>query len=443
MNRSHIGDIIKFTVVENLKKKSILVTTILVALVCALVLPVIVLVSQCDSESDKDKEFKIQKVYILDATGWDNVGYETLPSMSKDYKDMEVSVQYAKTNGDKTDSDKSKSKKINDKQVIGAIVRLDQKKNITIDISISKDSKIKESAATELGYYIEQLLTMKKYQLAAKDDGELLELMAGVNVTVNTIGKGKDNEIFSLMKIYVPAIFSFIIYFMLLTYGQSLSNGMVTEKNSKIIELLVAHIKPRYLIIGKVLGCVIVAVGQLLIWALAILLGIKSANVISENLTDKVFINTDAIIEMIRNANMDSAFSITAIILAVVLVLLGFLFYCIYAAICGSFINKPDEASSVFAVYTYTNVVAFLVVYMGAFLEKKEMIGAARYIPFSAPYIVPADIILGNISVSQALIICGIMLVCIVVIIKLLGSIYEKLVFNQLSLKELIKSKSQ
>ena len=487
MNRSHIVDVIGYTVVENLKKKSIFVTTILVTLVCILAVPIIAYISLEGNKANKDDESKIKKVYIYDATEFENIGYENLISMEKDYKNMDIeysSIYDFENNKDvNNDSEDTNDKNpIAKKQVLTKTairkfsekinkcikenkgescvivhithVKFDNKTNkklkdldgkiddnITIDMTIPRDSKLKKSSVNILGNYINQLITMKKYELSAKDEGELLELMAGVNVSINTIGKGEDNHLLSMIKMFVPVICSMIMYFMLMTYGQSLCNGMITEKNSKIIELLVAHIRPRNLIIGKVLGNVIIAVGQILIWAAALLVGIKCANVYAVNLNGKVFIDVHNIIELIKDENIGSAFSISAIIISIIILLMGFLFYCIYAAICGSFINKPDEASSVFAVYTYTNVVAFLAVYMGTFMEKKSLVAVARYIPFCTPYSVPADVLIGEISISRAMLIILIMLACIVVIINVLGNVYERLVFNQLSVKELIKNR--
>ena len=83
-------DVIKYTIMENLKKKSIFVTTILVALVCVLVLPIIAYVSLGDNKlSNKDKT-KIEKVYIYDTTEFGDVGYDSLISMNKDYKKMKI-----------------------------------------------------------------------------------------------------------------------------------------------------------------------------------------------------------------------------------------------------------------------------------------------------------------------------------------------------------------
>lgn len=440
MNKWHMWDIISFTVVSNLKKKSIYITTIIIACICVLALPIIAYISLSPNK-DKEDSSRIKKVYICDDLGYKNMDYETLAGLDDDYKNIQleimnfnnVSKKQIKNKINKIVS-KNKSKSV----VIAHIEYSAKKKEIDINIIIPKNSKIKKSSGDKLGTYISQLLTLKKYELAAKSDDQLLELMTGVNVSVNTLGKGREDHMFSAIKIYLPMIFALIMYIMLMTYGQSLSNGMVTEKNSKIIELLVAHIKPGYLIVGKVLGCVIIALGQIVIWILSLVGGIYLSNIIGNDINGKDFIPVNTLVEIMKKGNVESAFSIRAIIIFVVLLLMGFLFYCIYAAICGSFINKPDEASSVFAVYTYTNVVAFMVVYLGTIGERKSLIKVTRYIPFCTPYGSAADVLVGNITIKEALVMVVIMLLCIVAILYTLSKVYERLVFNKLSLKELI-----
>jgi ABC-type Na+ efflux pump permease subunit len=454
MNKGHLRDIILFTIMSNLKKKSIYVTTIIIAIICVMALPVFAYVSF--SPDQKEDSEKIKKIYICDSTGYDNVDYESLRGLDKDYKDIKIEnidiekSANIKANGKKNNRQmiKKKIKDImnkNDKSIVITQVSYndsDKSDTINVDIILPKNSKIKKSEGDKLGQYISQILTLKQYELAAHSDDELLELMTGVNVSVNTLGKGKEDHMFSTIKMFLPIIFSFVMYFMIMTYGQSLSNGMVTEKNSKIIELLVAHIKPGYLIVGKVLGCVIVALGQIFIWILSLIGGIYVSNRVGQTLKQKDFIPVEVIIDTMKKSNVESAFTIRAIIIFVVLLLLSFLFYCIFAAICGSFINKPDEASSVFAVYTYTNVLAFMVVYCGSFLEQKSLIAITRYIPFCTPYGAAADVLVGNITINQSIIIVLIMIISVVVILYLLSKVYERLVFNKLSLKELIRNKN-
>ena len=52
------------------------------------------------------------------------------------------------------------------------------------------------------------------------------------------------------------------------------------------------------------------------------------------------------------------------------------------------------------------------------------------------------DILIGNIDIVQALIAIGIMLVSVIILVVILGNVYERLVFNKLSVKELMRRKN-
>ena len=201
MNKARIRDVIAYTITENLKKKSIYITTIIIALVCVLVLPVIAFVSLNGNKINNKNEKKIEKVFIYDYSEFEDVGYDSLTSMNKDYKDMKISYKSIyDVDGDKKSNDAKKNKKTltktdirkfsdeirtcieENKGVPSVIVHIThiEGDSINIDMTIPEEAKIKKSLAETLGTYINQLLTMKKYELSAKDEGELLELMAGV-----------------------------------------------------------------------------------------------------------------------------------------------------------------------------------------------------------------------------------------------------------------------
>ena len=237
MNKSRIVDVIIFTIMDNLKKKSIFVTTILIALLCVLVLPITAFISLDGNKKDKD-ELHVDKVYIYDSTEFGDAGYENLKSMHEDYKNIEIEYKRLKNKKNILENDEVNNTikdNVGEACVI-AVIKHIKNERINIDITIPKDSKIKKSSASKLGEFLNQFITMRKYQLVAKDEGELLELMAGINVTINTLDKGTDSGILHILKVVVPMVFSIIMYFMLMSYGQSLCNGMITEKSSKIIE---------------------------------------------------------------------------------------------------------------------------------------------------------------------------------------------------------------
>lgn len=426
---SKIWEIICFTIKENIKKKSFAITTIIIALVLILAFPVVAKFTM-----SKEKKSNISTLYIVTDEGLENLEYKEKITNTSKFNKIKFNVLQG-------NSKKYKSLVDENKKTNNLIAHITYTDKFSIEVTIPKSSKVKESDASKIASIIEEMLEEEKYIRAASSEEELKEFNKEYTVAVNTLGKGKESEMFTVVKTYFPLILALIMYFMLLTYGQGMTTSMTTEKNSKIIELLVSHTTPKILIIGKVIGNVIVGIGQIVLWIISIIIGIVCGNLVSNYIARKDMIDVSGFIEMIRKSNESSAFSASAIILFVILLILGFLFYSVFAAICGSFINKPEEASSILVVYTYTTVAGFFIPYVGTFMQNETCINISKYVPICIPFTVPMDILIGNIDIAQALIAIGIMLVSVIIVIAILGNVYERLVFNKLTIKELMGKK--
>lgn len=79
----------------------------------------------------------------------------------------------------------------------------------------------------------------------------------------------KETSVFSYMAIgYVS---SFIIYMFIFLFGSMVMRGVIEEKNNRIVEVIVSSVKPIQLMIGKIVGIALVAVTQFFIWIAIIL----------------------------------------------------------------------------------------------------------------------------------------------------------------------------
>ncbi|MEP2771186.1 MAG: ABC transporter permease [Fulvivirga sp.] len=58
----------------------------------------------------------------------------------------------------------------------------------------------------------------------------------------------------------------FLIYLFLFIYGGQVMQGVIEEKNSKIVEVIVSTVKPFHFMLGKVIGVASVGLAQILIW---------------------------------------------------------------------------------------------------------------------------------------------------------------------------------
>ena len=69
-----------------------------------------------------------------------------------------------------------------------------------------------------------------------------------------------------------------ILYMVMLIYGQMVMTSIIEEKNNRVLELVVSSVKPVQLMLGKICGIGLVAVTQIVIWA--VLIGLMTAFVL-------------------------------------------------------------------------------------------------------------------------------------------------------------------
>ena len=65
----------------------------------------------------------------------------------------------------------------------------------------------------------------------------------------------------------VAAIGVVLLYFLLILFGQFVAQGVVEEKSSRVVELLLATMRPWQLLAGKILGLGVLGLAQILLIA--------------------------------------------------------------------------------------------------------------------------------------------------------------------------------
>lgn len=88
-----------------------------------------------------------------------------------------------------------------------------------------------------------------------------------------------------LIKLLVPLCFAMLIYMSLLLYGQMIGRSVVTEKSSKIVDVLLSSVRSQDLLLGKLLGVGAGGLIQYSIWMLFGFIGIKVTNMLNINLS--------------------------------------------------------------------------------------------------------------------------------------------------------------
>ncbi len=216
----------------------------------------------------------------------------------------------------------------------------------------------------------------------------------------------------------VGYVLGFILYMFLLIYGSMVMQSVIEEKNNRVLEVMVSSVRPFELMMGKILGVASVAVVQVLIWGILIC-GV-GAVVIPHLMPDDVMAGAQAIQQGTPDAaamaDMDpemlqavAAMTDMGYIVKIFVCLLLFLFggYLLYSAMfaaVGSAVDNIQDASQLQMPITLPIILAILMMVAVIKDPNSQLAFWGSIIPFTSPVVmmarIPYDIPLWEIVLS-------------------------------------------
>lgn len=99
------------------------------------------------------------------------------------------------------------------------------------------------------------------------------EVLASIktSIKVNTItlnDDGSEKSSFVEVSIALGLTAGIIIYMLILVFGAQVMRGVIEEKTSRIVEVIISSVKPFELMMGKIIGVGLVGLTQFLLWVL-------------------------------------------------------------------------------------------------------------------------------------------------------------------------------
>jgi ABC-2 type transport system permease protein len=163
----------------------------------------------------------------------------------------------------------------------------------------------------------------------------------------------------------------FLLYIAILVYGQQVMIGVIEEKSSRIVEVIVATTRPFDLMMGKLIGICCVALTQLGIWMLAIV----------------VFTLPPVVAQMawISNSVDIPTLSPTLLIHFFLFFVLGFFLFSTFYGSVGAAFNNIQEAQQFASIGAIFAVAPMLLFWMVLNDPDSPLSVVASLIPFFTP----------------------------------------------------------
>lgn len=243
-------------------------------------------------------------------------------------------------------------------------------------------------AETELGY-----------ELVALDEvpGTIVSLLS-VAPPVQLLEPGDNDDGF--LSYLIGIAFGVVFFMSAVTFGSTIAQSVVEEKQTRVVEILLSTISARELMAGKVVGNSILAFGQIALIAAMSVLGLSVTG-------------QSALLSLLG----------PAIAWFIVFFVFGFILIAALYAATAALVSRQEEVASVTSpVTTLVMIPYFLVIF---FNSNETIMAIMSYVPFSAPIGMPLRLFLGDAAWWEPLLSLAVLVATTVLIIGIGSRIYS------------------
>ena len=262
-----------------------------------------------------------------------------------------------------------------------------QVRNGTLDVSVSGDAAAPDVAVKDrldptvqatLAALVKQVALNRALAASGSDPAAIQAKIARANMHLVLLDPNATQR---TERSVVGVFVAILLYVALLLYGQMVAAGVVEEKANRIIEILLAAIRPRELLFGKVVGIGLVGLIQLL------LLGVVAI----------VMVNRTQVIAV-------PSLSFVAVAGSLLWFVLGFVFFALIFAAGGSMVSRQEDLGAVIAPISFLMVGTYLAFFWVLANPDNPLGILLSIIPPFAPILMPARMATGDAQTWQVVV---------------------------------------
>ena len=250
-----------------------------------------------------------------------------------------------------------------------------------------------------------QLVAVRdRAEAAGLNPDELLAIVEPVPVTNIELGqvegRSPDDETAAF-------IMTMVLFFGISTYGAMVLSGVVEEKSSRTVEVLLARMPARNLLAGKIAGIGLLGLAQIAATAIVALVAVSLADSFD--------------VPAVRGS---------VLAWAVVWFVLGYALFATVFGTLGSLASRTEDASSVTGPVTILLVLGFMVSFAAIGSADTTWARLVSWFPITAPLAMPNRIAMGVATWWDPLVAVSLTLATIAGLVVLGGRIYTRAILH-------------
>lgn len=395
----------KFTLIEALKKKAFIVSTIIMILMIILASAFTKIIPKLADSNEKDK------ILIVDN---DNIFENQLNTMNKLGLNNEFIIAKEKT------SLADVKTKIKNKDIKKGIIISKAEGKIKIEYVVENTSLMMNSPV-DIQKALKEIYSRNQLKKLNLTQQQIQSLEPNFEYTIVSSQEKDANKNITVILALTGLLFAAIY-----TFAYQVSTSITTEKTSKIVETLVTYTKARNIVLGKTFGIGLAGLIQLLIIAIISIFSINT------------FVDKNMLSAFLDLSTITPTLGITI----VVYFILGYMEYALLYALTGSFVSNPEEVKAAATPASLIAVMSFYLAYFTIMSPTSNLNSIASIVPFSSPFSAPFRVMLGVATPREMIMSVLILIATNILIAHIAIKVYTNAIINngtKLSLKEIIK----
>ena len=395
----------KFTLIEALKKKAFIVSTIIMILMIILASAFTKIIPKLADSNEKDK------ILIVDN---DNIFENQLNTMNELGLNNEFIIAKEKT------SLADVKTKIKNKDIKKGIIISKAEGKIKIEYVVENTSLMMNSPV-DIQKALKEIYSRNQLKKLNLTQQQIQSLEPNFEYTIVSSQEKDANKNITVILALTGLLFAAIY-----TFAYQVSTSITTEKTSKIVETLVTYTKARNIVLGKTFGIGLAGLIQLLIIAIISIFSINT------------FVDKNMLSAFLDLSTITPALGITIVIYFI----LGYMEYALLYALTGSFVSNPEEVKAAATPASLIAVMSFYLAYFTIMSPTSNLNSIASIVPFSSPFSAPFRVMLGVATPREMIMSVLILIATNILIAHIAIKVYTNAIINngtKLSLKEIIK----
>jgi ABC-2 type transport system permease protein len=284
---------------------------------------------------------------------------------------------------------------LDDGDIDAAVIANDRRVVHADDVDAETQAIVQQAwAAAELGEALAE---------AGVSPDQAEDVLSPDPLTATTL-EGDDDSGLAILTGTVTAILLFIS---LQIFGNYALMGVVEEKSSAVVELLLVRVRADQLLAGKLLGLAVVALIQVVA---AIVAGMVALAISGVDVPGEIW---------------------SALPMVLVWFLGGFALYGTLYALAGSLVSRQEDAQAAVGPIMTVLIVAYVTVYVFGYVPESMASRVLSVLPPIAPFLMPMRMTAGAASVAEVTIALVLLVATTVAIWKVAGKVYEQVLLRR------------